>query len=67
MPRLVPRMDTGAISGTLLNLLILLLIIGFLVTVTLGGFLVWGIAAVIVVLVVYAILARGYYSWIGRR
>lgn len=67
MPRLLPRMDTGAISGTLMNLLIVLLIVGFLVTVTLGGFLVWGILAVIAVLIIYGISARVYYRWIGRR
>ena len=67
MPRLVPRMDTGAISGTLLNLFFVLVVIGLLVTLTWGGLLVWVLAAALLVLVLYAIAARLYYRWIGRR
>ena len=67
MPRLIPSMDTGAISGTLLNLFVVLVVIGFLLTVSFGGFLVWALAALVFVLVLYGMAARLYYRWIGRR
>ena len=67
MPRVLPAMDTGAISGTLLNLFVVLVIVGFLLTVTIGGFLVWVLSSLVFVLLLYAIAARLYYRWVGRR
>lgn len=67
MPHILPKMDTGAISGTLLKIFIVLVIVGLLVTLTWGGFVVWVLVAAILVIIAYGILARWYYRWIGRR
>lgn len=65
MPRLIPQVRTGPISSTIFNILVIVLVAGFLLTVTLGGFLVWAIGAVILAAIVYGIIARLHRRWIG--
>ena len=67
MPALLPRSDTTPLGGLSMTILLVLIVVGFLATVTIGGFVVWVVTAGLVVAIGYAIIARGWARWTGRR
>lgn len=64
---MMPDIQVGPLSGVLLWTVIGLLLVGLVFAPTLGGFMVWGLAIILVALVLYFLVRRFVGRLAGRR